>query len=117
MSKLEVIGTFPDHVDAQIAKSYLESHGIHVFAHGEHHAAMDWLLQPALQGVRLMTVPQSLRTARNLLSEVPRRENQANPPIAAEIAVGTVMMTSFFVFGELLMMFAPILRRWTRWFQ
>jgi len=117
MADLKVIETFPDYMDAIVAKSYLESHDIPVFAHGAHHAGIDWMMQTALQGVRLMTVPSALEAAQNLLRELPTRKALVDPPFIAEVTAGAVTAASMLTLGPFFAMFLPIWRRWMRLFR
>ncbi len=68
MSKLVFIDSFTNPLDAHVAKGLLESEGIPVVLHSEHHVWSAWPYSQALGGVRLQVPEEHVREARDLLA-------------------------------------------------
>lgn len=67
MTKAVVVAKFSFPLDAQIAKSNLESVGIPAFVADEHTINMQWLYSNAMGGVRLFVAEEDLQQAKNIL--------------------------------------------------
>ena len=71
---LVVVATYPDAIQANIAKGLLESEGIDVVLRDEHLVTANWMLSNALGGVRLMVPISSADDANRLLQQASRGE-------------------------------------------
>lgn len=69
MSNLAVVARYSFPLDAQIAKSNLESAGIAAYIADEHTINMQWLYSDALGGVRVLVAVSDLEEAREILGE------------------------------------------------
>lgn len=69
MSNLVVVARYSFPLDAQIAKSNLESAGIAAYIADEHTINMQWLYSDALGGVRVLVAASDLEEAREILGE------------------------------------------------
>ncbi|MDE2422099.1 MAG: DUF2007 domain-containing protein [Gammaproteobacteria bacterium] len=67
MTNLVVIATFSFPLEAQIARTSLESAGIEVLVADEHTINMDWLYSNAMGGVRLLVESEDVDEARRVL--------------------------------------------------
>ena len=67
MPNLIVIATFSFPLEAQIARTSLESAGIKTLVADEHTINMDWLYSNAMGGVRLLVKPEDVDEARQIL--------------------------------------------------
>lgn len=69
MSHLVVVGRYSFPLDAQIAKSNLESAEITAYIADEHTINMQWLYSDALGGVRLMVSESDVEEAKEILAQ------------------------------------------------
>ncbi|MCB0385324.1 MAG: DUF2007 domain-containing protein [Bdellovibrionales bacterium] len=83
--KFEVIARFTDEPEAQLAKSFLESQGIHCHLRDRYTIGVNPFYSNALGGLRLTVLKEEAPKARQLLMQVGNRqfelsEDQAPPP-------------------------------------
>ena len=67
MTKLIVVDSFANVLDAHVARGLLESEGIPAMLHSEHHVTAFWPLANALGGVRLQVEEHRAADARDVL--------------------------------------------------
>ena len=67
MTRLVVVETYLNAVDAHLARGLLESEGIPAMLHSEHHISAFWPLANALGGVRLQVAEHRAADARDVL--------------------------------------------------
>ena len=80
MTKLVVVDTYLNPLDAHVARGLLESEGIPAMLHSEHHVWSSWPFASALGGVRLQVAEQDAAGARAVL------ERQKNGEFARALA-------------------------------
>ena len=61
------VGWYLNPVEAQIAKSQLESEGIPAFLHSINHSSMIWPITLALGGIQLQVPPSAVDRAKEIL--------------------------------------------------
>lgn len=74
MTKLIVVETYTDPLDAHVARGLLESEGIPALLHSEHLVSALWPLANALGGVRLQVAEHRAAEARDVLARLARGE-------------------------------------------
>ena len=74
MTKLVVVDTFTNPLDAHVARGLLESEGIPALLHSEHLVSVVWPLANALGGVRLQVAEHRAAEARDVLARFARGE-------------------------------------------
>lgn len=67
---MQTVGMYPNLVSAQVARSYLESSGIQATIPDEYMAGIDWMLNTAIQGIRLQVHDHDAAQARLLLGRM-----------------------------------------------
>jgi hypothetical protein len=70
MSELATVRVYWTPIEANLAKSRLESEGIRAVLANEEIAAMNWSMANAIGGIKLQVLPQDLDRAQSLLAEV-----------------------------------------------
>src|SRR5580704_353168 len=83
-SKMVTIASFPSVIEAQLAKSRLESEGIDCFVADENIVTMNWLYSNAVGGVKLQVDRADFEVARQLL-ELPASRPKTKEEGAAEV--------------------------------
>ena|SRR5688572_22263887 len=74
MTRLIVVETFTNPLDAHVARGLLESEGIPAILHSEHLVSVIWPLANALGGVRLQVAEHRAADARAVLARFARGE-------------------------------------------
>ncbi len=74
MTRLVVVNSYINMLDAHIARGLLESEGIPATLHSEHHVSAFWPLANALGGVRLQVPEHRAEEARDVLARLARGE-------------------------------------------
>jgi len=67
---LEIVARFSHVVEAQVAKSFLESQGITSHIMDEHIIALNWLYSNALGGVKLMVKSSDVENVKDILRSI-----------------------------------------------
>lgn len=70
MTRLVVVGSYINLLDAHVARGLLESEGIPARLHSEHHVSALWPLAGALGGVRLQVAEHRAAEARDVLARL-----------------------------------------------
>jgi len=74
MTRLVVVESYLNLLDAHVARGLLESEGIPARLHSEHHVSALWPLAGALGGVRLQVAEHRAAEARDVLARLARGE-------------------------------------------
>ncbi len=77
---LITVGRFPTAGEAHIARAMLDAYGLFAVVADDHHASMNWMILPALGGVRL----QVLRRDRAEAEELPQGGGETDDRVSAE---------------------------------
>jgi putative signal transducing protein len=85
MTKLVVVDTYTNPLDAHVARGLLESEGIPAILHSEHHVWSSWPFALALGGVRLQVAERHARDARAVLER--QRSGEFEQALAEESGV------------------------------
>jgi Putative prokaryotic signal transducing protein len=78
---LIVLRSFPNALDAHLAKAQLAAEGIEALLHDEHTVALNWLYSDAIGGIKLLVLAEHVAAARACLNETGNEPNngEADP--------------------------------------
>lgn len=93
LARLVTIRSVRSLPEALVARSYLEANGIVVAFNGYHHAAMNWALLFALQGVRIGVIDTQREQAVELLKvteHIPDEDPPLPLPTCSQMVVAVI---------------------------
>ncbi|HMU47895.1 MAG TPA: DUF2007 domain-containing protein [Chitinophagaceae bacterium] len=74
-----LLNTYPNYVDAHIARGVLEEEGINCWLKDENTVTIDPILTNAIGGIKLMVIKEQAQRAWDLLEDL-RKESKKNTP-------------------------------------
>ncbi len=77
-SGLITVGRFPTPGEAHIARAMLDAHGLFAVVADDHHASINWIIIPALGGIRLHVLRRDRAEATALLHGDGEREDKVS---------------------------------------